>query len=155
MIVGAYRVEKPLNRDVLNSCENLQLLDSSLLFGLEHVVLAMEKAEQDVRCGCGVSDDFFVETLVRASGQRQIKKAMEMFGLRSSREFVLISETPQDRLLKDLGAIEMEIELDRERMERLKKAYRISELEMRAVSDDDAEAIKALIEERIALALLS
>ncbi|RMF88814.1 MAG: hypothetical protein D6733_07765 [Methanobacteriota archaeon] len=126
-------------------------MDSRLLYGVEHVEFALEQAGKAFERGSNISSDPFVEVLVRASGQRQIKRAIDMFGLHGSREIVLLGPEMPEGLLESIGAVESEIRLDNERLQRLKEAYSITDAEIGAVSDSPAEAVKDLIKERIAL----
>ena len=89
MKIKAYRCDSPVEKDIIEKYPGIQVVDSTLLFGLEHIGLAVEKAEQAFESGCNTSDNIFVEVLLWASGQRQIKRALEMYGLNGSQEVVV------------------------------------------------------------------
>jgi KEOPS complex subunit Cgi121 len=154
MKVQAFRCKKILDRETLKSYTKIQAIDASYLFGLEHVEFAIQKARKAYRRGENISSNLFVEVITRASGQRQIKLAMEMFGLKSSKEIVIFGEEIPTELINHLGAREFEIKIDQKKHEMLKKGFSIDEWELEAFAGSPEEAIKNLIKERIALVSL-
>jgi tRNA threonylcarbamoyladenosine modification (KEOPS) complex Cgi121 subunit len=154
MRVRAFRCKKTLDREMLNSYTEIQAIDASFLYGLEHAEFAIQKARKALECGENISSNLFVEIITRASGQRQIKRAMEMYGLQGSREVVIIGEEIPLEFLDHLGAKEFEIKIDEKKLEMLKKGFSIDEGELEAFAGSPEEAIKDLIKERIALVSL-
>lgn len=148
------KCKKPLNKEVLKKYKHVQIIDSRFVAGRGHIEFAVEQAEKAFKRGENFSDDFFIEVLVRASAQRQIKKAFEIFGLRNSKEVVLICEGMPERLLKEYGCEEAVIEMDRGRYEQIKELFEVGEKEIRAVAKSRAEVTGILenaVKERIAL----
>jgi KEOPS complex subunit Cgi121 len=151
MKVQAYRCEKPVDIEKLMGFEEIQAIDSTLLYGLGHVESAFYLANRAMERGENISSNVFVETIVWASGQRQIKKAMAMFGLNSSKEIVIYGKDIPEEVESHLDAVVTEIKIDGKKLYALKKAYSISDTELNAVSSTPYEAVKDLIRERIAL----
>ncbi len=151
MRVIALRCFKPVDLADLKGFKEIQAIDSTNIYGLEHVEFALEAAKKSFQRKEALCTDFFVEALTRASGQRQIKKAIDMFGLKGSTEIVVFGENIPSGLITALKGVEHDIILDRSRLERLKVAFSISDEELNAVSDNVFEAVKELINERIAL----
>lgn len=150
MRIRALRTQNPVNMDVLKKFKDVQLFNASNIYGLEHVIFALEKAEAAFENGEAISSNLFVEVMVRASGQRQIKKAIELFGIEGSSEFVVLGEFP-DNLHELLEAADFEITLDEERLTLLKEVFAISEEELSGVETSTEHPIISLINERIAL----
>ncbi len=151
MKVRAYRCEKPVDFEKLVGFKEVHAVDSTLLYGIGHVESAFHLATRAMDRGENISSSDFVETIVRASGQRQIKKAIAMFGLNGSREIVIYGEKISEEVESHLGAVDTEIKIDGKKLDALKNAFSISDTELYAVSDTPFEAIKDLIKERIAL----
>lgn len=151
MKVIALRCSRPVHKDTLKGYIGIQVIDAGLVFGVEHIEFATEKAKKAFENGENISNNHFVETLVRASGQRQIKKAMEMFGLRGSKEIVIFGEEIPEEVKKLLEAEGFEIRMDGKKQESLKEAFSIADEEIKAVSDHPEKAIKELIKERVSL----
>lgn len=151
MIVKTYCCKEAIHKDSFEGFRELQAVDSKNLYGTEHLIFAYTSAKRAEERGERISNDLFVETVLRASGQRQIKKALDIFGLRGSHEIAVFGEEITEEILKQLGAVEMELVMDPERLERLKETFSITETEITAVSDIPEEAVKDLIKERIAL----
>ncbi len=151
MIVKTYRCNESVHKDFFDDFRGVHGIDSRYLYGAEHLHFACTRAKREGERGGRISNDPFMEAVLRASGQRQIKKALAIFGLNSSHEIAIFGEEIPDELLEDLGAVEVELIMDTERLERLKQTFSITETEIAAVSDTPAEAVKALIKERISL----
>jgi KEOPS complex subunit Cgi121 len=151
MKVRAYRCETPVDIEKLVGFKDVSAVDSTLLYGLGHVESAVHLANRAMERGENISSNVFIETIVWASGQRQIKKAIAMFGLNGSKEIVIYGEEIPEEIESHLGAVVTEIKIDGKKLDALKKAYSISDTELHAVSDTPSEAVKDLIKERIAL----
>lgn len=153
MKIVPLKCKKPLNKEVLKEYKDVQIIDSRFVAGKEHIEFAVEQAEKAFRRGENLSSDFFIEVLVRASAQRQIKKAFEIFGLRNSREAVLICKEIPELLLKEYECGGAVIEMDRERYERIKRLFGVGEKEIRTVAErkELASVLENIIKERIAL----
>ncbi len=151
MKVQAWRCKEPVHKDTLRDYPDIQAVDSTLLYGVEHIEFAIGKAKLALANGDSISSNIFVETIVRASGQRQIKKALEKYGLKGSTEIAIFGEKIPEEVQTFLGAVETEISIDSERLEALKEAFSIKDEELNSISQSQAEAVKELINEKIAL----
>jgi tRNA threonylcarbamoyladenosine modification (KEOPS) complex Cgi121 subunit len=151
MNIRSYRCPEPVFRETLRGHGGIQAIDSSLLFGVEHVAYALKAAMRALERNEKISDDIFVDVITRASGQRQIKKAFDMYGLRGSKEIVVFGEKISNDLELFLGAEEFRIEIDQTRLENLKEGFSITDNELKTQGGSLEEVIKALIIERIAL----
>jgi KEOPS complex subunit Cgi121 len=149
--VQVWRCREPVYKETLSDYPDIQALDSKFLYGVEHLEFALQKAKMAMENGGGISSNIFLETIVRASGQRQIKKALEKYGLNGSTEIAIFGENIPRELQTLLGAEEIEIIIDPYRMASLKEAFAIKDEELDSMSDLPTEAIKDLIKERMAL----
>jgi len=70
----------------------VQFIRPEGIFGKEHLVMALEKARENVGNKSNVADDLLLETLRIASGKRQIKEALAALGVakRCSRFFIFL-----------------------------------------------------------------
>ncbi len=147
------KCREPVGREILEGYKDLQVLNSRYVAGREHIEFAVAQADEAFRKGKNISRDPHVEVLVRASGQRQIKKALELFGL-SSREIVVIGEKLPEEL-RECGCVESSGEVDEEKYEGIKDAFGISEAEILAAGSEDfsekVRSLKEIIKERVAL----
>ncbi len=146
-----------LNKEVLEKLHGVQIVDSRCVAGEEHLRFAIEQAEKAFKRGENVSRDFLVEVLVRASAQRQIKVALDIFGLRDSKQVVAICESLPQEFFGSYGCEVSEevLKISEEKYEALKKTFHVAEKEIAAVADTDfpsrCAALQSIIKERIAL----
>ncbi len=156
MEVHYLKCRKPLGPGVIDRYPRLQVLDAGLIAGKEHLEYAVKQAEKAFERRCNISGDPLIEPIVRASAQRQIRKALEAFGVKNSRRvYVLCDELPSG-LLDEYGCVECEPEpLTRDSYDALKKAFKVGEKEISAVAgrefEERARALLEIIKERIAL----
>ncbi len=132
-------------------------MDSRLVAGLGHIEFAASQAEMAFKRNENLSNDPLIEVMLRMSGQRQISKALEMFGLKDSKEVVLISKQDPESFLKANGweRDESILDMDEDRFERIKERFHIDELELEAASNNDREAaLLDIVKERVALVSL-
>ncbi len=151
------RSEKPLNKEILEDYTDIQLVDSRLVAGLGHIEFAASQAEMAFERNENISNDPLIEVMLRMSGQRQISKALEMFGLKDSKEVVWISKQDPESFLKANGweRDESILDMDEDRFERIKERFHIDELELEAASNNDrASALLDIVKERVALVSL-
>lgn len=157
MKVVPLRCKTPVSREALERYKDVQLIDPRYVAGREHLEFAILQAERAFERGENISNNIFIEILVRASAQRQIKKAFEIFGLKTSGRVVAISEELPKKLMEEYGCEEDQriLEMDEEKYERVKEIFDVDEEEIAAVSDgsfsDRARMLKEIIKERIAL----
>ncbi len=130
----------------------VKIINSHYIASREHLEFAIRHAEKAFERGENISKDPFVELVVRCSGQRQIKRALALFGMRG-REIAIIGQTPHE--LKDYQCTETKLEMTEEKYQRVKAAFGIDEREVTAVAEGDlakkAKALVEIIKERIAL----
>lgn len=151
MNVFCLRCRKPVGVEVLKKFKDMQVIDSRLVAGNEHIKFAISQAEKSFKRLENVSSNFFIEVLVRASGQRQIKKALSLFGVRNSRRVVVISnELPRD-FLKEYCCVEEDVKIDGRKYSAIKKQFEITEKEISTIGIEKNEALKSLVKDRIAL----
>ncbi len=155
MNVLPLRSETPLNKEVLEDYNDIQLVDSGLVAGLGHVEFAVSQAEKAFKRGENISKDPLLEVMVRMSGQRQINRAFEMFGLHDSTSVILISKRDTEVLLNSNGWThdDSALDIDKAKFERIKAAFDIEEREIEAgTRGDRLAALVDIVKERIALA---
>lgn len=92
--VGDIDVGKVLRTvEEISSEWNVQmvLLDAELVFGREHIMSAYEHAERAFGNGTNTAKTLATETLLYASGERQISVAIEKMGIRDRSKKVAIA----------------------------------------------------------------
>ena len=143
----------------------IQLFDAQCIAGKEHLLFAALNALTAFKNKTNISNNLAIEMLLYASAQRQITKAFKKIGIKpDSREIVavVLSEKSQ----KIGSAIEMlaellfgkrddsVIELTREKFDKVKRLFEISEQELQAVLGAEGvafQALKDLVIEHMAL----
>lgn len=155
MRVYCLRCRKPLGKEVVERFKGIQVVDARYVAGREHLEFALAQAEKAFEQGSNISKDPMIELLVRASAQRQIKKALELFGVNNSREVYIIGEELPSGLVHSYGCEEVEPRITRGKYGRLREKFGVGEAEIAAVAGHDyearVEALKNIIKERIAL----
>jgi tRNA threonylcarbamoyladenosine modification (KEOPS) complex Cgi121 subunit len=154
MLLIPLKCKKPVSKEVLDKYKDIQVIDSSLVAGEGHLAFAISQAKKAFKRRENISDNFFIEILVRASGQRQIKKAFELFGLKDSKEVVVLCEEVPRKFLKDYGCEKAKFEISEEKYAEIKRIFNIEEREIQAITSHDFQRVKALkeiVKERIAL----
>lgn len=140
--------------------EGVQIIDAGKVCGKEHLNHAIIQAMKSFRKSRNISKDMLLEVLVRLSAQRQIRKAIEIFGLKKGiRDVVVISldEKKLEEFVKKYECVEdiKIIEVDEKKYEELRKIFNINDNEILAYKPKDfnerVEILKRLIIERIAL----
>ncbi|MEK6976770.1 MAG: KEOPS complex subunit Cgi121 [Candidatus Hydrothermarchaeota archaeon] len=151
------RCAKAVPKEALKRYPGVQFLDARLVAGMEHLEFAISQAEKAFQRGENISSDPLFEVLVRASAQRQIKRALELVGLKGGREVILLCHEVPEALLQEYGCREDPgvLAIGRDKYELLKEAFGIGEAELDAVAGEGfAERSTALVEaikERIAI----
>ena len=143
----------------------VQFFDAGLIAGWEHLFFAALNALRAFVTKMNISNSLAVETLLFASAQHQIRKAVELLGIKpeSSRVAVLvIAETRQRaaetlETLSELVSGERDdgvIELTDEKFGLVKKLFSVSDLELKAKLRKEGlerEALTDLVIEHMAL----
>lgn len=144
----------------------VQLFDGRLVAGWEHLYFASLNALRAFETGLNASKDPAVESLLYASGQHQIRKAVELLGVKpdvSKIAVLIIAETKEDadealKTISELsqGRVNDEVlELTNEKAGAVKKLFNISDLEMEAASRGESPETPLinLVIEHVALAI--
>jgi KEOPS complex subunit Cgi121 len=146
------------------SCWSFQIFDADYVAGKQHLLFAALNALKAFNEGENISDNIEMESLLYAAGQRQIKRAIEMLGLRptTSRLAMLVflsgaeAKSVEDEISKAIIAERDDrvLEVDEEKIKRLTKTFRIEATELEATARDKkqlADALSKAIIERSAL----
>jgi tRNA threonylcarbamoyladenosine modification (KEOPS) complex Cgi121 subunit len=149
--------EKPLGVDV-------QFFDAKLIATWQHLYFAAINALTAFKNKENISKSLSMETLLYASAQRQIRKAMETIGITSetSEMAVLIIGKKSDVVKSALQVVsrhikaeqdETVLELSKRKKELIKKVFEVSELELKTVMEKNGleDALTRLVIERMAL----
>jgi len=142
---------------------HVQLFDARLIGGFDHLYFSVLNALKAHDSGTGISRNLAVETLLYVSGQHQIGRAIELMGLKPglSEVAVLVISDTQQEAVKALDRIadllrgercEDVIELTDEKIELIKAAFDLTDLEIEAtLRESEKEAVTNLLIERAAL----
>jgi KEOPS complex subunit Cgi121 len=144
--------KKELGENNKNSSCTIQLLNAQGIAGEEHIRHATIHALKAFSRDENIADDLGLEICVRASGGRQISKALQLLGLKEGNMDIcaVAVDCDQDILQKIgevLGRRDDEVLLPREDV--LKKLYRISDVE-----EETAGRVSGVIMEKTALIIL-
>jgi KEOPS complex subunit Cgi121 len=170
IIIEGFRKVKVENIDALlgqvkkdtNDC-HVQFFDARLVAGFDHLYFALLNALKAHETGKNISKNIAVETLLYASGQHQISKAIELLGIKpsSSQIALLVIAETRSKAVKALDKIsdllqgekcDEIIELTDEKVEIMKKTFEIKDPEIEAtLRKSEMEALTSLLIERAAL----
>ncbi len=143
------------------------LLNPENIAGPLHLVAAAENALNAWRGGYAVAKMLDVEIIRFASGQRQISRALETFGLHDDilpSVAVVVLGTDEQHITEWLSGLKRQIgpeiqppfSADWSRIRRVMSLFNISETELRAIADSDAlpdlyNSLTRCVAERVAL----
>lgn len=142
---------------------HVQILDADYIAGFEHIFFAVLNALKTFKAGYNISRSIPIEILLFASGQDQIKRAIEVLGVKETTRNVVLVIVAEGRneALSALGsiieALEWEadqsvIEMSDEKIRRIIDAFKISPAELEASMRGSLEgAVKNVLIERAAL----
>lgn len=142
----------------------LQFFDADLIATDEHLYFAVLNAMQAFQNETNISKSLAVETMLYASAQRQIRKAIQLCGITpqtTNMAVVIIGKDPAEiktafESVKACVGTEPDdavLNMTREKLEKIKEAFQIRVPEINAVikeGDVDA-AVVSLVVERVAL----
>jgi len=164
--VKVENVERFLD-NVRKKTENVsvQFFNAKLIAGPEHLYFAALNALKAFESNLNISNSLAVETLLYASAQRQIRKAVELLGIKdeSSEVAVLVLAETEDKVRETLEVISEFIqgipdddvtELSDEKIETIRELFGISDLELEAKLEKkgfEKEALINLVMEHMAL----
>lgn len=141
----------------------VQFFDAKHVAGSQHLYFAAVNALNAFQKGTNISNNLAVETLLYASAQRQIKKAVKLLGIKQESTEVaalVITENKKGnclRLVADAVSGERDdtaLDLTDKKLVDIKKLFEISDLEFEAKLEKEGqekEALTDLIIERMAL----
>jgi len=143
----------------------VQFFDAGLIAGWEHLYFAALNALKAFEGRVNVSNSLAMETLLFASAERQIKRAVELLGVKpetSAAAVLVMAETPEEvnEILKTVSGLvpgerdDSVLELTNEKMEAIKGFFRISDLELQAKLEEEGlekRALTDLVIEHMAL----
>jgi KEOPS complex subunit Cgi121 len=150
-------------REIREAC--VQFFDAKLIAGQQHLYFAALNALGSFKRKANISSSLDIETLLYASAQRQIRKAVDMLGIKvnSSQVAVLIiaeNRREIDNCLKIVSRLmsgerdDDVLELTDEKIEGIKRLFGISDLEIEAKlrrKGLEREALADLMIEHVAL----
>jgi tRNA threonylcarbamoyladenosine modification (KEOPS) complex Cgi121 subunit len=145
-------------------CE-VQLFDANLVATWEHLYFAVLNALMNLKSARGISRSIAVETVLYASSQRQIQKAIDFIGLKPNSEnaaivVVCANAESAKAALRTVAELvraqpdESVLELSAAKIRRIRKAFIITKAELDAASArgvDFQNALVDLVVERVAL----
>jgi KEOPS complex subunit Cgi121 len=150
-------MRKPANVEI-------QYFDASIVATWQHLYFAVVNALTAFRNGRNISRSLAMETMLYASGRRQIQKAIELIGIKptSANMAILMIEGEPRAVQSSLAEIshwlsgqrdDMVLGLSDEKMGRVKRAFDISETELETIMGKGGlkKAIVDLVIERMAL----
>lgn len=154
---------KKIKSNTQNSCA--QFFDATLIAGPEHLRLAAINSLYAFRRKVNISSSLAMETLLYASAQNQISNAIRILGIKpnSRRVAVMIMAESKDKALWILNTVtklmlgkrdDSVIDLNDEKVGRLRKLFQISSLELEAKTERKGarkEALLDLVIEHMAL----
>jgi len=156
-LLTAVRKEMPADAEV-------QLFDADLVASWQHLYFAVLNSLMAFRTKRNISKSVAVEVMLYASAQRQIKKAIELIGVKKTTAnvaAVIVTEKAEPVKIA-LAAIancvgaepdETVLELTKRKVQRIGRAFAVSDLELETVASegDAADALVACVVERVAL----
>ena len=141
-----------------------QFFDAGLVATWQHLYFAALNALNAFKNGTNISKSLAVETMLYASAQRQIRKAMDLMGIKPNSEAIavlVLGEKANDveAALKTIAEIvdgqrdDTVLGLSQEKIQAIRKAFNISDAELEAVvkGNDLEQALINLVIERVAL----
>ncbi|MEM3699311.1 MAG: KEOPS complex subunit Cgi121 [Candidatus Bathyarchaeia archaeon] len=162
-IENAEEFLKVINKEKPSDVE-IQFFDAKLVATWQHLYFAAINALTAFKNKTNISKSLAMEMLLYASAQRQIRKAMEILGIKadtSEMAVFIIGEKPDivkstlQMVSKHVNAKEDEsvLDLSKRKIELIRKTFGILELELKTVmkNDDLEEALTSLVIERMAL----
>lgn len=143
---------------------HIQFFDARFVATWRHLYFAGLNALIAFKNNCNISRNVAIESMLYASAQRQIRKALNLLGVRrdSSEMAVMIITEEPDFARSALSNISKQIEgkrdnavlaLSKKKIIAIRKIFGISDVELEAImkKDDAEEALLDLVTERMAL----
>lgn len=152
---------KSLN-EILPKDIEIQFFNADCIATWEHLYFAAINAIIALKNKRNLSKSLAVETVLYASAQRQIKKAIEAIGVKSTTQNIaitIIGEKP-DSIKNGLHTVinhfgiepeETVLELSKSKIPLIRRIFDISETELKTIGNNFEEALVYLVIEHIAL----
>ena len=153
---------KAHRKQVLRQAD-IQFFDAQYVASSEHLYFAVLNALQAFQNKTSISKSTAMETMLYASAERQIQRAIDRIGIKpqtKSMAVVIIGQDPKQTatLLKALTECvgvepdETVLELTREKETKIRQAFQITDEEIKSAADGKEEtAVVNLVIERVAL----
>ncbi|MEM2107677.1 MAG: KEOPS complex subunit Cgi121 [Candidatus Bathyarchaeia archaeon] len=164
--VEANKVEKLLKAVARKEQQHvwIQFFNAELVATWQHLYFAVLNALVAIKNELNISKSIAMEVMLYASAQRQIRKAIELMGIKEGVEnvaTVIIGDKP-DQIKTALSEVsevidampdEHALEISEKKARRIREAFLISDEELKAVKgeDDGEQALVKLVLERVAL----
>lgn len=151
------------NRKQTRQNIDIQFFDADLIATQEHLYFAVLNALQAFKNKTNLSKTPAMETILYASAQRQIQKAIERCGIKTqtkSMAMIIIGDDPKqienalEEVTKSVGSDPdaAVLEMTKNKETKIKKAFEITDQELKTVENSRPEkAIVNLVIERVAL----
>ena len=152
------------NRKETKQNSHIQFFNAELIATQEHLYFAVLNALQAFKNKTNISKSPAMETMLYASAQRQIQKAIQRCGIKpetTSMAVVIIGENPKQikTVLQEvtvcigMGPDEKVLEMTKSKEKKIQEAYQITDEELKIVTKNDnrGKAIVNLIIEQAAL----
>lgn len=151
------------NRKENKQIVDIQFFDADLIASQHHLYFAVLNALQSFQNKTNISKSLAMETMLYASAQRQIQKAIKRCGIKpetTNMAVVIIGESTS--ILPVLGTIskcvgvqpdEKVLEMSKEKEKKIIKTFQIKDEEVKVVvkNNDVEEAVVNLVVEQVAL----
>lgn len=157
-------INEILNTIRANSKDShVQILDADYVAGFEHLFFAVLNAVKSFKAGYNISRSLPIEILLFASGQDQIRKAIDLLGIKETTQNIvlLIVAENRDKAILTLNSIKNAlgwkvdqgvIEMTDEKIQRIIGTFKISPLELEAsMRGSLKDAIRNVLIERAAI----
>ncbi|MEM3536466.1 MAG: KEOPS complex subunit Cgi121 [Candidatus Bathyarchaeia archaeon] len=172
VLITGFRNAKTLNfeelfgvvRKELPKSVEVQIFDARFVATWQHLYFAVLNALTAFKNKGNISKTLAMESMLYASAQRQIRKAMKSLGIKpqtSEIAVVMVGEKPEilDSALSTVSAHikapldEVVLELSNEKVKSVQEVFGISDVEIEAIMGKDGleEALTNLVIERMAL----
>ena len=151
------------NRKQTRQNVDIQFFDAQLIASQEHLYFAVLNALQAFKNKTNLSKSPAMETILYASAQRQIQRAIERCGIKpqtKSMALIIIGEDPKQiqnalqAVTKSVGSEpdESVLEMAKNKEAKIKKAFEITDEELKTLENGNQQkAIVNLVIERVAL----
>jgi len=151
-------------RKETNTTTEIQFFDAKFVATWQHFYFAVLNALTAFKNKENISKSVAMETMLYASAQRQIRRAMELLGIKpgTSEIAVLIIGEKLETVKSALSMVSAHmnaqpddtvLQLSREKMKSIRKTFGVSDVELETImkKDDLEKALTSLIIERMAL----